>query len=239
MATCALCPDEDNQIPDEMFVEHMMLIHQQVDIRMVPIKAPPGATSEEAERWTQAIMESFGPVLHKLAVLEEKAYGSFAAGFKDGWEESLHRAVGSIDALAEEHEQPGASDMTRASAHGLRQAAGAMRHLLNDGVEDIPKVVSQNDIVTVLNGLEPVDYSELRVAVACKPADMHFDYKKQAMVEGESWFPFTQGEIVLINSEGREPFGECRHTGKWGIQFEDFQTLREAMKRRAELLGEP
>lgn len=163
-----------------------------------------------------------------------KFIGEIMAG-----EESLDRAVASIDAIAEEHEQPNASDMTRASAHGLRQAAGAMRHLRRDGVEDVPKICSQNDIVTILNDLEPIDYNELSVAVAVAPADMKFDYQKQAMIEEKSWYPFSLGEIIVIGEDGREAFGQGRHPGKWGIQFEYFKDLRDAMKRRAELLGEP
>jgi len=47
-------------------------------------------------------------------------------------------------------------------------------------------------------------------------------------------FPvFVAGEILVVNLDGRELFGRGRKPSKWGVEFEEFATIEEALERAA------
>lgn len=97
--------------------------------------------------------------------------------------------------------------------------------------------MTAEDVLFVLNHGEALDLGQYEFAVATAPSDMRFDYGRQRMVDEPSWFPFAQGEILIVNREGREPFGEGRHCRKWGVEFEYFTNLADAVSCRRRVLA--
>lgn len=79
-------------------------------------------------------------------------------------------------------------------------------------------MIEASDVLAVLNGLAPVDLSELEFCVITA-----------TMREGGTWWPFERGEILVVNKvTGREPFGEGRKPAKWDVEAEYVPTLTEA-----------
>lgn len=72
-------------------------------------------------------------------------------------------------------------------------------------------------ILTVLNDGEPVDYGALEWCVIT--GGFATDYSGGRVVETDAvkYWPFEQGELLILNDYGREPFGEARKPGKWSV----------------------
>jgi hypothetical protein len=46
---------------------------------------------------------------------------------------------------------------------------------------------------------------------------------------------FTLGEIVIVDSDGREVAGLQRKASKWSVEYEMFDTVEDAVSRAAEI----
>lgn len=46
---------------------------------------------------------------------------------------------------------------------------------------------------------------------------------------------FILGEILILNSDGREPHGRGRKPNKWGVTVQEFDKIEDALERSAEL----
>jgi hypothetical protein len=101
--------------------------------------------------------------------------------------------------------------------------------------------VTADEVLIILNDLEPVDLSTLTIVVITAGAREHFDVARQRMetVAEPNFWPFRQGEILVLADSGREPFGEGRKPAKWSVTCEEFETLAAALARRAEVLAAP
>ena len=84
-----------------------------------------------------------------------------------------------------------------------------------------------SDVLAVLNGLAPVDLSGLEF---CVITATHRD--------GGTYWPFERGEILVVDRDGREPFGEGRKPAKWDVDAEYVPTLAEARAIRERVLSE-
>lgn len=40
---------------------------------------------------------------------------------------------------------------------------------------------------------------------------------------------FTKGEVLIVNLDGRESFGRMRKPSRWGVEYEEFKTIEEAI----------
>jgi len=99
-------------------------------------------------------------------------------------------------------------------------------------------MITAEEVLTVLNGMRPVELADLEFAVAVEPAAESWCNQLQRMVPGESWWPFSRGEVVVLDVDsGREPFGEGRKPSKWDLGFEYFDTLAEAVACRERVLA--
>lgn len=108
-------------------------------------------------------------------------------------------------------------------------------------VMDMRHEVTAQDVLTVLNGLERPKLDGLTFAVITKGYTESPGQGRAAgkLIQHEEMFsPFTRGEIVVLNGNGREPFGEGRKPGKWSVEFEEFLTLAGALNCRERLLAE-
>lgn len=94
---------------------------------------------------------------------------------------------------------------------------------------EVEGVVSKaEDILRVLNELEPVELDELKFSVIVDAPDDR----------ARGYWPFERGEIVINDGEGgREPFGQGRKPGKWDVAEESFDTLAEALECQRKVLG--
>jgi hypothetical protein len=98
--------------------------------------------------------------------------------------------------------------------------------------------MNAEDVLFVLNGLEPYELSELEFAVITTPASEAWSNHLQRVVPGESWWPFERGEVLVVSKPwGREPWGEGRKPGKWDVGCEYVDTLAEAMVIRNRVLA--
>ena len=48
---------------------------------------------------------------------------------------------------------------------------------------------------------------------------------------------FEEGEILILDEDGREVAGHLRKPDKWGIEYEVFDNLEDAIKRAIEMLS--
>lgn len=100
------------------------------------------------------------------------------------------------------------------------------------------------DILRVLNDLEPVELDGLKFSVITDASSERAGTGRMAgqiVDTGEpSFWPFSKGEIIINDGDGgREPFGEGRKPAKWDVHEESFDTLAEALEcRRKVLAGE-
>lgn len=238
MATCPICPTGDDEVPSEMMTEHLRLIHgDDPRIRMIPldIHVPDGLDREQADMVMHMIGSAIEPLVARIAYLEDRCRSAFTAGYRDGWAGAVEHTDEIASKLIAECDQPGRItpvDTYRNIAYGVHKVQQAAREITLKVRDETPDTVTPAEIVHVLNGLEQPDWGDLEYAVAVAPADQTFDYQKRAMVDKRSWFPFSQGEILIVKSDGREPFGERRHVRKWGVQFEYTKDLHEAQTIR-------
>jgi hypothetical protein len=100
-----------------------------------------------------------------------------------------------------------------------------------------------DDVLFVLNELEPVDMDELKFCVITAGSRQVIGMGPMAgqiiqLPEGEERFtPFEKAEIlVVVGDYGREPFGEGRAPRKWAVDESYFGTLEEAQACRAAVL---
>lgn len=98
--------------------------------------------------------------------------------------------------------------------------------------------MNAEDVLFVLAHRAPVDLDGLTFAVITKPSDHAWDQANQQLVERKSWWPFDPGEVLVLDRWGREPFGEGRKPGKWGVTCEIFDSLDAALERRAQVLSD-
>lgn len=106
-------------------------------------------------------------------------------------------------------------------------------------VMDMRHEVTAQDVLTVLNGLERPKLDGLTFAVITKGYTESPGQGRAAgkLIKHEEIFsPFERGEIVVLNGNGREPFGEGRKPGKWSVEYEEFLTLDGALNCREQLL---
>ena len=97
------------------------------------------------------------------------------------------------------------------------------------------------DVLTVLNDLEPVDMAAWTFAVI---TDASSDVPGTGRMAGRTvdlgeprFWPFQKGEIIVLDGGGREPFGEGRKPAKWDVHDEQFTTLAEAKACREQVLA--
>lgn len=72
-------------------------------------------------------------------------------------------------------------------------------------------------ILTVLNDGEPVDYSTLEWCVITGGYAETISGGRIVETTEVKYWPFEQGELLILNDYGREPFGEGRKPGKWNV----------------------
>jgi len=87
--------------------------------------------------------------------------------------------------------------------------------------------MTADEVLLVLNGLEPVDMSGW---VFCVITDAPED-------RAGGYWPFERGEVVVLAEDGREPFGEGRKPAKWDVGEAEFATLAEAVACRVRVLA--
>jgi len=85
-------------------------------------------------------------------------------------------------------------------------------------------------ILTVLNDGEPVDYGALEWCVITGGYAQDVDGRGN-VVERDTvkYWPFEQGELLILNENGREPFGEGRKPGKWSVIEFTTRDYRQAL----------
>lgn len=82
------------------------------------------------------------------------------------------------------------------------------------------------EVLLVLNGLEPIDTDTLEFAIITDTD----------IAATGPFTPFLPGEVLVLNRDGREPFGECRKPAKYPVTYETVATLAEAMELRRQVL---
>lgn len=88
--------------------------------------------------------------------------------------------------------------------------------------------MNAEEVLTVLNDLEPVDMTGWVFCVIADAPDGR---------DGGYW-PFEKGEIVVLDGDyGREPLGQGRKPAKWDVAEVNFTTLAEAMACRERVLA--
>jgi hypothetical protein len=100
--------------------------------------------------------------------------------------------------------------------------------------------VSPEEILTVLNGLEPVNTDDWVFCVITRGSREHYNSRTGQIEprDEESWWPFEKGEVVVLDDEyGREPFGEERKPSKWDLEVEHFDSLADAVACREAVLA--
>lgn len=99
--------------------------------------------------------------------------------------------------------------------------------------------MTPEDLLYVLNDCEPVDLTGFEYAVATKPAPPGVAWNPfaNAFSDTSSWWPFAPAEVTVVDESGREPFKDGRHSRKWGVTFEYFDTLGEALACRQRVLA--
>lgn len=91
--------------------------------------------------------------------------------------------------------------------------------------------MTADEILLVLCGLEPINYSDLEFAVITEPAARRWSNELQTFIDEESWWPFLPYEVLVVRRDsGREPFGAGRKPGKWDVTCKYFDTFAEAMQ---------
>ena len=82
-------------------------------------------------------------------------------------------------------------------------------------------------ILTVLHDGKPVDFTTLEF---CVITGIHRSSQR------DTYWPFAQGEMIVVSESGREPFGEGRKPGKWDViehtttDYEQARALSELAK---------
>lgn len=102
--------------------------------------------------------------------------------------------------------------------------------------------MTPDELLFVLNELEPIDLSNLTFCVITRGSHHRWDNLAQTLVHTpeETFWPFDRAEILVISkTTGREPLGGGRKPGKWGVTFELFDTLADAQARREAVLAVP
>lgn len=84
-----------------------------------------------------------------------------------------------------------------------------------------------SDVLYVINGCEHPDMSEWEFCVIVGRQED----------DGKSLWPFEKGELLVLNANGREPFGEGRKPYKWAVETAEFSDLDEALACRAAVLA--
>lgn len=72
-------------------------------------------------------------------------------------------------------------------------------------------------ILTALNDGEPVDYTTLEWCVITGGFAQDIVGGRVVETAEVRYWPFEQGELLILNDYGREPFGEGRKPGKWSV----------------------
>lgn len=78
-------------------------------------------------------------------------------------------------------------------------------------------VPTAEQILTALNDGEPVDYSTLEWCVITGGFATNIVGGRVVETDTVKYWPFAQGELLILNNYGREPFGEGRKPGKWSV----------------------
>ena len=108
--------------------------------------------------------------------------------------------------------------------------------------ENSERRTKAEDILFVLNELEPVALDEIKFSVITDASSLRAGMGPAAgrVVDmGEpSFSPFEKGEIIINYGDGsREIFGEGRKSAKWDVHEESFDTLAEAQECRRKVLA--
>lgn len=90
--------------------------------------------------------------------------------------------------------------------------------------------INADDVLFVLSGQYQTPVSSLEYCVVTQPAQEFWDNTTRRMTKGESWWPFTMGEILVIGPSGREPFNEERKPSKWSVTTEETTDLIHALE---------
>ncbi len=85
-------------------------------------------------------------------------------------------------------------------------------------------------ILTALNDGEPVDYSTLEWCVITGGFAEGTDGRGNLVQLSEvKYWPFEQGELLVLNDYGREPFGDGRKPGKWSVTTFETRDYEQAV----------
>jgi hypothetical protein len=100
--------------------------------------------------------------------------------------------------------------------------------------------VNADEVLQVLNDLEPVDMSGWVFAVITDASDLVAGSGRMAgqvvQLAEPNFGPFEKGEVLVLAANGREPFAEGRNPDKWDVHAEEFATLAEALACREQVL---
>lgn len=242
--TCTICPEGDNEIPNEMFAEHLALLHAddpQVGFTEIHIQVPADMDPALRPLINEVVGHAVLPLAQKVQTLTERAQTAFMAGFREGFtgavvliEEGLVKLADELDAPTLMAKTPEERE-SRAIAYGLHRAAKFTRQevaSMRDGTTD---VMTPSEIVHVLNGLQQPDWSTWQFAVCVAPGTHTFDELTLTMVEKPSTWPFVLGEIVIVDADGMEVFGKRRPVTTSGVPFEYTKNLEKAHERRRQV----
>lgn len=101
--------------------------------------------------------------------------------------------------------------------------------------------MTPDEVLLVLNAMEPLDISQWEFAVVTEGA---MEVAGQGRLAGQlvrlsepNFYPFRQGEILVLAEDGREPLGEARKPGKWDVRVEYFDNLDAAKACREAVLA--
>lgn len=99
--------------------------------------------------------------------------------------------------------------------------------------------ITAEEILLVLNDLVPVHIAE--IVVVTHGSAERFDIPQQRMVPVDTphFWPFAQGEILLLGPSGREPLGEGRKPGKWDVIVQPCSSFAEARAMSERVKAEP
>lgn len=101
--------------------------------------------------------------------------------------------------------------------------------------------LTAEQVLLVLNDMEPVNLDGLEIVVITHGASQRWNTPAQKFedVETPNFWPFEQGEILLLDQYGREPFGQGRKPGKWDVRDQTCDTFEAAQELSAAVKAAP
>jgi hypothetical protein len=102
-------------------------------------------------------------------------------------------------------------------------------------------VITADVYLLVLNDMEPLDLASLEIVVITHGSDQLWNNREQRFqdVSEPSFWPFAQGEILVLTDYGREPLGAGRKPGKWDVHAQTCGTFAEALALSEQVKAAP